>query len=413
MNWLLHFLRGSLRLLISGAEPEQVLNRCAAERVPFWAVERREPFVLAMTIPRGALADVERIAARCQCEVTEQAHRGLPFFLRRFRKRYALLVGLALSLLLFLPFSRVILTIDVVGNEQITTAEILSELRQRGVYPGVFGPSIDQRLLSHEMLLGMKELSFFSLNLHGTRAEVIVRESNPKPPIETNVEPADIIAKRTGIVTDVDLFAGMGICEIGETVLEGDLLISGIVDIEEAEGSTYDMGQALHRAKGEVYARTWHTILAKIPMEAEIKVYTGQEKTRFSLNLLGRYMKFYGNGGISYDKYDKISHTKTWQWSDGSALPLSLERETIREYETQTAAVQMDAAEDLLKSKLHATIEGRMGQDGKVLREDYVTRLADGYLEVTLLAECEEQIGKTVPIREDAQQEPPEEAGAS
>lgn len=413
MNWLLHFLRGSLRLWISGAEPEQVLNRCAAARVPFWAVERREAFVLALTIPLRALPDLERIAARCQCEITEERRRGLPVFLRRFRKRYALLAGVVLSLLLLLPLSRVVLVIDVVGNEQVTSEEILSELRQRGVYPGVYGPSIKQRQLSHEILLGMKELSFFSLNLHGTRAEVIVREKKPKPAIESEVEPANIIAARTGIVTDVDLFAGMAICEIGETVLEGDLLISGLVDIEEPEDSPVDMGQALHRAKGAIYARTWHTICAKIPMEADIKVYTGSQKTRFALNLMGKRMKFYGNGGISFEKYDKINITKTWQWQDGSILPLSLERETIREYETQPAALQLDAAEEQLKTALHTTLEGRIGTEGKILREDYVTRRVDGFLEVTLLAECEEQIGKTVPMTKDTQDAPAEDADAS
>ena len=35
--------------------------------------------------------------------------------------------------------------------------------------------------------------------------------------------------------------------------------------------------------------------------------------------------------------------------------------------------------------------------EGEVINTDFVTRIHDGFLEVTLLAECSEQIGKRVP----------------
>lgn len=396
MKWLHNFLRGTITLVVTGAEPERFLNSCARANLSFWAVCRRDPYTLTLLIPRRAFREAQGIAKRVQCELVEERRFGLPFFLLRFRKRYALLLGLFLFLLTMAIFSRFILVIDIEGNQNVSKAEILSVLRQHGVRTGVYGPSINQRELSNQMLLAMDDLSFFSLNLHGTRAEVIVRERLPKPELVPLRQYANIISTATGIITKVDLFEGQALCKEGDTVTEGEVLISGLVDIAEAPYSNSDLGTSLHYAQGRIYARTWRTIKAEIPLTAEIKSYTGNEKSRFSLNLLGSRMKFYRNGGISFSRYDKISTTKTWVLSDGSVLPLSLSKETFREYEPSEQELAQDAAEVMLKEELERELLARIGAEGQVLRRDYVTRLANGNLELTLLAECTEQIGKTV-----------------
>ena len=50
-----------------------------------------------------------------------------------------------------------------------------------------------------------------------------------------------------------------------------------------------------------------------------------------------------------------------------------------------------------LQQALLSRLEGLLEDtEGKALRTDFVTRVEDGRLTVTLLAECEEQIGRTV-----------------
>lgn len=89
-------------------------------------------------------------------------------FLGRFRRRYALLVGLALSLTAVCVLSQFVLTIEVEGNEAVSTAEILTELRRQGLRPGVYGPGLDEGTISSAALLGLPELAWMSVNLHGT-----------------------------------------------------------------------------------------------------------------------------------------------------------------------------------------------------------------------------------------------------
>lgn len=80
MKWLHNFLRGTITLVVTGAEPERFLNSCARANLPFWAVDRRDPFTLALIVPRRYLPEAQRIAARAQCDLVEERRFGLPFF---------------------------------------------------------------------------------------------------------------------------------------------------------------------------------------------------------------------------------------------------------------------------------------------------------------------------------------------
>lgn len=397
MQTIINLLRGSAWVLIVGAFPERFLNLCAQRGVAFWHLEWVDANTIRLRVAGKDLRLLQPIAERAGCDLRIERRAGLPFFLARFRRRYALLVGFALCIAAAGVLSRFLLTIEVTGNERVPTAAILSELRRQGVAVGTYGPSIDERVVSHEVLLSLKDLSFLSINLHGTRAEIIVREADPAPEVVDEHTPTDVVAGATGIITQMEVLAGEAKFREGDTVIAGETLISGVVDLKEPAYSTGDLGVMLVHAQGKVYARTWRTLKAVIPLEAPVKSYTGAEISRFSLSLLGRRINFYGNGGISFPEYDKISQTKTIVLPGGVPLPIALTRETCRAYTTLAAPVDPAAAEELLKTALDGALRAAIG-GGEVLRADYTAGERDGLLTVTLLAECSEQIARVVPL---------------
>ena len=94
---LINVLRGSVRLEVTGAFPERLLNLCAQKGIQFWNVEWLEPTRLRLTVTRQGSGPARALGEKVQCTVTPEGRSGVPFFLARFRRRYALLVGLALS----------------------------------------------------------------------------------------------------------------------------------------------------------------------------------------------------------------------------------------------------------------------------------------------------------------------------
>ena len=83
----------------------------------------------------------------------------------------------------------------------------------------------------------------------------------------------------------------------------------------------------------------------------------------------------------------------------GDLLPLSLVREAAREYEPRTVQVDRDAARELLEEELLARLEEQIGPDGTVSAYQCTARETGGRLEVTLTAECREEICAEQPGR--------------
>ena len=397
MRKLINFMRGSVRLEVTGAFPERFLNLCAQRGVLFWAVEWREDKVLRVTVARRDLRRAQAMGERVLCDIVTLSPSGVPYFLGRFRRRYAFLAGLALSMAAVCVLSRFILTVEVVGNETVSTAQILTELRRQGVRPGAYGPGIDERKVGNEVLMNLPGLSWMAINLHGTRAQVLVREAVPGPEVVDESEWGDVVAGGSGIITGLEVEDGQPRFEVGDTVLEGEVVISGNVRLDPPEYSGLEPTWYQVRAGGRVYARTWRSLTAQIPLEAAVKIYTGEEETRWYVNLFGRRLNFYGNGGISFADYDKINKVWPLTLPGGEELPLTLGRETFRAYETAPGALDGDAAQTMLEERLEEALRLRVGEDGEVVSMDYTAARRDGMLAVTLTAECKEEIGRFVP----------------
>lgn len=394
---LVNALRGSVRLEVEGAFPERFLNLCAQRGILFWNVEWMETTRLRLTVTRRGSRQAAALGERTLCIVTPAGRKGMPYFLARFRKRYAFWVGMGLSMAAVCVLSSFVLTIEVKGNTNVPTAQILTELRRQGLGIGTFGPGLDERTVGNKVLLQLPQLSWLSINLYGTRAEVLVREAVEAPELVDAQEYGSVVARASGIVTRVEALTGEAVVKVGDTVLEGETLISGTVHLEgPAYSDKPEIGQIQVRASGRVYARTWRTMAAQLPLEAQVKRYTGEETNLWSVTALGRRTDFFGKCGISFDRYDKISHTWTLTLPGGEEMPLAVQRETCRAYELETLAVEPDAAEAMLKERLMEALEEAVGE-GEIVSTEFAVETENGMLTVTLQAECREEIGTFVP----------------
>ena len=392
MKRLMNYLLGVVRVRVTGPFPERLLNLCAQGGVPFGGVEWMDGHTLRLTARRRALGRLTELAGRVDCQVEVEGRRGLPEVLGRFRTRYAFLIGMAFALCAVGVLSRFVLTIQVTGNQQVPTAVILSELRRLGVRPGVYGPALDRKQLAQEALLELDGLSWMALNLHGTRLEVVVREAVKAPERVDTAENVDLIAEADGLVVKVEPELGDSLVEPGDTVAAGDILISGTVTLEPPMYSDAPERYYQVHARGRVWARTWRTLTAAIPLEAAVKDYTGRERSVWSVQLFGRRVEIFGTTSISWSEYDKITTVRQAALPSGDLLPLSLVRETVREYEPRTVQVDRDAARELLEEELLARLEEQIGPDGTVSAYQCTARETGGRLEVTLTAECREEI---------------------
>ena len=402
MKKLINLLLGYGEVRVTGAYPERLLNLCAQRRLPFWRLEWLDETTFTFRIGLRDLERLEELAGRAMCQLQVQAKRGGGAAAGHLKKRWGFLLGLTICLVAVSVLSRFLLVVEVTGNETVPTAVILSELRRLGVRPGAYGPGINEKEVANEALIHLPQLSFLAINIYGTRAQVLVEEAVKAPQLLDEETPADVVADADGIILDIHPSAGRAMFSDGDIVTEGEVLISGALELYEPEGSSVDMGYLMVRAAGTVTARTWRTLEETIPLTIWEKTYTGQEKKLYSLHFLWGQFDFFENSSISGGMYDKITQTDDLTLF-GHTLPVGLAVTTLREYTLEERALAEEQAEEQLRQLLLHRLEAILEPgEGKVMRTDFVTRVENGKLTVTLLAECEEEIGRTVEREEEA-----------
>lgn len=394
---LVNLFRGSVALEVEGPFPERFLNLCGQEGVRFWAVERPREEVLRMRVAWTDRGQMKELADRAGCVLTEGERSGMPPFLGRFRRRYALLAGLMLSLSCVCFLTRIVMVVEVEGNTTVPDQVILSELWRQGLRPGVYGPSLAVRDISNRALLQLEDLSWMAVNLHGIRAHVIVRERMKEPEILDRRQLGDIVAEAPGIVTRIENWSGDAAVKPGDTVLPGEVLIRGSIRMDPPQYSELEPEWMPVRAIGRVEGRTWRTLTAALPLACEVKEYTGDESSRLTLLIFGRRVNFFGKSGIPFDKYDKISKTWNLTLPGGLTLPLAVERELCRSYETLPRQVDQQAAQAMLEARLDRVLEEQLGQSGQVEKRRFSSQVQGDMLYVTLNAECREELGRFIP----------------
>jgi len=306
----------------------------------------------------------------------------------RMRKRYALLIGMILCLGLTGLSSFFVWEITVSGNEKVSAAEILSNLEDLGVHIGCSRLTINQDYLSNEMLQRVPELCWITVNTHGSRADVKVREEIPAPEVIDEKEATVVFAKKSGIIEKMVVLEGAKNVAVGETVQAGDILVTG-------EMESLSSGTRYVHAMGDIYARTWYTRSVQLSETVGIKNYTGNEKTRYTL-VLGGHRISLSFRDLGWEHYDKEIHEKKLKLL-GAVLPVGVAAETYEEYTVEY--VPASNLEETLKARLLDDLKEET-DGGEIIWTEFETKSEEGVMTVTVNAECLEQIGEVRKLTE-------------
>ena len=116
----------------------------------------------------------------------------------------------------------------------------------------------------------------------------------------------------------------------------------------------------------------------------------------YGIKFLWMDLDFLQNSSISSGRYDKITRTEQLVLF-GRPMPVWLTTTTLKGYTLEERALDQEEAALRLEQVLALRLEELMAANqGEVIQSDFVTQEKDGRLTVTLLAECREEIGRTV-----------------
>ena len=183
---IVHFLQGQVLVRIECGCPERVLNLCGARGIPFWELTWESPVCLTLRAVGRDLPRLRQAAEDAGGSLHLCRSGGVPVFWRRLRRRYVLLAGAVLTLVLMFGGNLVIWDFQVSGNDTVPTETILRALEDYGITVGSPGLHIDQETMRNHVLLALPEVSWLAVNVRGCVAHVQVVERQIGAPSPTS-----------------------------------------------------------------------------------------------------------------------------------------------------------------------------------------------------------------------------------
>jgi hypothetical protein len=196
---------------------------------------------------------------------------------------------------------------------------------------------------------------------------------------------SSIVASRDGIITEITVTSGNGICRVGQVVREGDLLVSGMIDC----GLHIRTG----RAEAEIFAQTQRTLTAVTPVQWSQTTQNTTVDKKYALIIGKNRINFYKGSGISGTTCDKMYEETYATLPGGFILPICLIKEvwiTASTVETEQAE---EAAQVILTEFSQQYLKSQMVA-GTILDHWTVTTSQGDLLRLDGNYACTEMIGQ-------------------
>ncbi|MBQ6119582.1 MAG: sporulation protein YqfD [Clostridia bacterium] len=224
------FLSGRVVFTATGGFPSLLLEECAVRKTVLRDVEQKNGCVTAWVSEKD-YRRVKQAAEKAGMTLAPQKVTGLPLLARRCRARVGVFAGLLAGALLLWYLSGGLWELRVTGNETLGAEEILDALAEEGIRIGARTARLDCAEAERQMQARLPRLSWIAVNITGCRATAEVREATEPPETPPEGEYANVVAARDGVILRADVLSGEGQPKIGEAVVKGDLLVSGVVEM--------------------------------------------------------------------------------------------------------------------------------------------------------------------------------------
>lgn len=375
---LIRFLMGYVVFTAKGGFPERFINLCANHSVALWDVKCVGNSIRASATAKAYKLIREPARKSGMLPRISERH-GLPFFLNRYKRRVGLLAGAAVAMIILALLSSMLWSVTVEGNEKVSAEELSLYLEELGVKSGSRRSGIDIPGVQKEILNKFPELSWASLNITGSKANLEVRERISPPEMFDINAPCNIIASHDGEIVRLDAYTGEAVAQTGSAVVKGDLLISGVMQSK--------LYHYYVHAKGTVIARTIREITSeaeKNPQSERI----AREKIRYSLYLFGIKIPF----GTKLKEYGEYSKHQSFASSNGTVLPVGMIRERFSVFEECAPALSEEQAALICITKYYHEYRDILSE-AEIISAEIKTDSSDSAYKITGKYRLEENIG--------------------
>ena len=257
-----------------------------------------------------------------------------------------------------------------------------------GLRFGVNRRGLRSEKIKNSLLSIIPELKWVGVNTYGCVAEIRVAEKPPSVPMEQQTNGlSHLAAARDGVIQDVTVTRGTALCAPGQTVTQGEILISGLMDCGITQKATV--------AQGEVTALTSRSFFAVTPENRLARDCLPKKVTRWSLLLGKKRIKLWIGSGIWGTECDRMYQEYQLTLPGGFRLPVALAADRFCISPLREEAVPEAEAGALLRILSESSLKADMLAGMIQKKQEALSHTAGGYC-LTGVYACREVISRRI-----------------
>ncbi len=281
MLYFLRYLKGYLKISVSGDYFERILNIAAISRISIWQT-RLCKNGLVTYISIDDFKKLRVLLRKSKCKVHILKKYGLPFKVNKSKNRIGIYIGIILLFATLVFLQNKIWVIEVTGNKNINAQEIIHGCQKIGITEGINKTQINTKRDRERLMLVCDGLAWASLNIEGCVLNVNVTEIDAK---DTSNLPTNLKADFDGIIKKIDVTTGNCVVKIDDAVKKGDILVSGIIDHKNETVFT--------KSQGSVFAETVRDFSFYQAYQSEKELKSGKKAKKSVLEILSLKLPLY------------------------------------------------------------------------------------------------------------------------
>lgn len=367
---ILRWLRGYIVFSLCGAFPERFLNLINKRGIRNWDFVPSENGYVGKMFLSDYLR-IRPVARKASVKLKAKKREGLPFFIKKYKRRKGLLFGAIAAILILVLMSQFVWDIKVVGAEELSSVKLNQALDESGFKVGMFKSQVNISDIERQVMLKVPEVRWISINMLNNVATVEIKQQSKPPKMKKKTYPCNIVASADGVITDI--VVSNGTCEVkrGSAIAQGQLMVNSAVAIGEDK---------------KKYVHSEARIMADVIDKCTVKI----PKTKSKIILKSNYIEKSNLKFLFFEFPCKLSPplsgaevgvtlNEKLKLND---VTLPLGRKTRRSYyfETQKRALKKSEAYKILKTRLllhECFCEGKSEVKQRKLK---LSQTADSYI---------------------------------
>ena len=313
---LIRFIKGTVDFYAEGADIESFYTFCSKNGIEI-RFPTKKGFRLYGNTEAKNYKKLKLPAKKNGIKLKLLKKQGLYFIFKKNRRKIGFCFGFIFIALFSVFMNLFIWEINVIGNENTPTEDIIKSVNEMGLFTGTLKSKHFVQDIEWYVFRENPGLASVEINIQGSVANILISERAEEPKMVSDDDvPINIVASKYGVIEKVSVYDGQGVVKPGDAVMKGDLLVSAVYEDSHKK-------LTLKHARADIIAKTDYNIKVEFPLIETVYQKGRKKNTVYDIDFLGKNFVFGKNNNSKDLPFEKNINQISFF---GIELPVRLEK---------------------------------------------------------------------------------------